>query len=431
MSAEGPPRGANAPPPGAANAVSVGVLTRSSRTATLALATTLTIQAFTALAATAPAVLAPELAREMGVAPQWIGIFVGLVYVGAMLASVASTGFIERYGAIRVSQFCVLLCAAGIIVVGLLPSSFAGLLVAAAILIGLGYGPITPASSQVLARTTPVAQMALMFSIKQTGVPAGAAVAGAMLPIAALMMGWRAALVSVGLAGLGMAVAAQSTRKLLDTDRTPGRAFSVRDIVARLKLVAKSPKLAELAMLSFAYAAVQVCLTSFLVVYLHNALGWSLVASGLALTVATVGGVIGRIFWGALADNVLAPRRTLSVIGLLAGLCGIAMAFATPAWPVWIVLPVAALFGGTAIGWNGVQLSELARQAAPGTAGAVTGAAGFITFSGVVIGPPLFAALTALTNGYRTGFLVMAAVSLGAASALLLRTPAGAAAVRH
>jgi len=76
-------------------------------------------------------------------------------------------------------------------------------------------------------------------------------------------------------------------------------------------------------------------------------------------------------------------------------------------------------------------LSELARQAAPGTAGAVTGAAGFITFSGVVIGPPLFAALTALTNGYRTGFLVMAAVSLGAASALLLRTPAGAAAVRH
>ena len=44
--------------------------------------------------------------------------------------------------------------------------------------------------------------------------------------------------------------------------------------------------------------------------------------------------------------------------------------------------------------------------------GAVTGAAGFITFSGVVVGPPLFAALTALTHGYRAGYLVMAAVSL-------------------
>jgi nitrate/nitrite transporter NarK len=273
--------------------------------------------------------------------------------------------------------------------------------------------------------------MALMFSIKQTGVPAGAALAGALLPVAALVIGWRAAMVAVGMAGLCVAIAAQSSRRLLDTDRTTGRAFSFRDTVARLKLVAKTPALAELALLSFAYASVQVCLSSFLVVFLHDALRWSLVASGLALTCATAGGVLGRLFWGAIADNVLAPRRTLSVIGLLAGVCGVAMAFATPAWPAWIILPVAALFGGTAIGWNGVQLSELARQSPPGHAGAVTGAAGFITFSGVVVGPPLFAALTALTDGYQAGFLVMAAVSLTAATALHWRKAPGAVPVRR
>ena len=397
----------------------------------VALAATLAIQVFTSLAATAPAVLAPELAQTMGVAPQWIGLFVGIVYVGAMLASLASAGFIERYGAIRVSQFGVLLCAAGTILIGLLPASFAGLLVAVAIMIGVGYGPITPASSQILARTTPPSQMGLMFSIKQTGVPAGAALAGALLPIAALTMGWRAALVTVGLVGLGVVAAAQSTRRALDTDRTPGLAFSLPAILARLKLVAKSPPLAELARLGFAYAAVQVCLSSYLVVFLHGALQWSLVASGLALTVATIGGAIGRIVWGALTDRGLGPRRALSLIGLLAGICGIALAFATPAWPAWIVLSVAALFGGTAIGWNGVQLSELARQAPPGSAGAVTGAASFITFGGVVIGPPLFAALTALTDGYRTGFLVMATVSLVAASVLHFRTPVGAIPVRQ
>jgi MFS family permease len=407
------------------------IANRSGRTAVVALAATLAIQMFTSLAATAPAVLVPELARELDVAPQWIGVFVGLVYMGAMLASLASTGFIERYGAIRVSQCCVLMCAAGIALVGLLPASLVSLLVAAAILIGFGYGPITPASSQVLARTTPAAQMALIFSIKQTGVPAGAALAGALLPVAALVSGWRAALVAVALVGLGVSSAAQSTRRLLDTDRTPGRAFSLRDTVARLKFVAKSPRLAELALLSVAYAAVQVCLTSFLVVFLHDGLGWTLVSSGLALTIATLAGVIGRIFWGALADHVLTPRRTLSVIGFLAGICGVAMAFATAAWPTWIMLPMIALFGGTAIGWNGVQLSELARQATPGNAGAVTGAAGFLTFSGVVVGPPVFAALAASTHGYRTGFVVMAAVSLLAAAALHCRTPAGAATVRR
>jgi len=95
------------------------------------------------------------------------------------------------------------------------------------------------------------------------------------------------------------------------------------------------------------------------------------------------------------------------------------------------MLPVIAVFGGTAIGWNGVQLSELARQASPGNAGAITGAAGFITFSGVVVGPPVFAALTASTHGYRTGFVVMAAASLVAASALHFRTPVGAIPVRR
>ena len=186
-----------------------------------------------------------------------------------------------------------------------------------------------------------------------------------------------------------------------------------------------------MAALSFAYASVQVCLSSFLVVFLHDALGWSLVASGLALTCATVGGVLGRLFWGAVADNLLAPRRTLSLIGLIAGACGIAMAFASPAWPAWIVMPLAALFGATAIGWNGVQLSELARRAPSGQAGAVTGAAGFVTFAGVVIGPPLFAALSALTHGYQAGFLVMAAVSFTAASTLHWRARAGRGPGRH
>jgi MFS family permease len=49
----------------------------------------------------------------------------------------------------------------------------------------------------------------------------------------------------------------------------------------------------------------------------------------------------------------------------------------------------------------------------------VTGATGFVTFAGVVIGPPLFALLSALTGGYRIGFAAIAASSVVAALALL------------
>jgi hypothetical protein len=72
------------------------------------------------------------------------------------------------------------------------------------------------------------------------------------------------------------------------------------------------------------------------------------------------------------------------------------------------------VFGATAIGWNGVQLSEVARIAPPGSAGKVTGATGFVTFAGVVFGPPSFALLSSLTGGYRAGFLAFAALSLAA-----------------
>src|SRR5450631_4567048 len=85
--------------------------------ATVALVVTFGIQAFTSFVATTTAVLAPEIGPAIGVNPRLIGVFVGMIYIGAMFASLASGSFIERYGPIRVSQACVLLCACGLALV--------------------------------------------------------------------------------------------------------------------------------------------------------------------------------------------------------------------------------------------------------------------------------------------------------------------------
>ncbi len=294
------------------------------RTAAIALAVTLAIQMFTALAATSTSVLAPVIGRDLAVAPKLIGVFVGIVYAGSMAASLASGMFIERYGAIRVSQVCVLLCATGALMVAggtVLPGTAILALAVAPLVIGLGYGPITPASSHVLARTAPPSRMALTFSIKQTGVPAGAALAGAMLPLLALQIGWRATLTLVAAAGIAIALTAQLVRAMLDTGRKPAPMPSFARIVAPLRHILRTPVLAELAIVAFVYAALQVCLMSFLVVYLTESLGYSLVAAGLALTVANLGGIVGRILWGAVADFHVAPRTLLGLIGMAAGAC--------------------------------------------------------------------------------------------------------------
>ncbi|MEO8751786.1 MAG: MFS transporter [Casimicrobiaceae bacterium] len=398
-----------------------GAAEQPQRSALVALVATLAIQMYTSLATTAPAVLAPSLAADLGITPTWIGVFVSIIYGGAMLGSLSCPGFIARYGAIRVSQACVLLCAVGIALVGVLPGAAVRALAGAAFIMGLGYGPITPASSDVLIRTTPSHRMGLTFSIKQTGVPAGAALAGAILPALALLAGWRGSFALIAVAGLFVIAASQPTRRALDVHRRPGPSFSLGAIVTPLKVLVRTPKLLELSLAGFAFAGVQTCLSSFLVVYLKESLQWSLVSAGLALTCASFSAVVGRIAWGLVADRSLPANRVLAIIGMLAALCGVALAFAAPEWPTWVMLLLAALYGATAIGWNGVQLAELARRAPAGTAGAVTGASGFISFGGVFVGPLLFAALTGVSDSYRAGFLVCAAVSAIAGATLLHR----------
>ena len=149
------------------------------------LAATTAIQAAAACAALTIPSIAPVIAAQLGVADSTIGTYISLLYVGASTAALAGGGVVLRYGAIRLSHTCLLLCAVGLAADAVADTRRRrggacghGLVGVSAVMIGVGYGPITPASSHVLARTTPPDNLALMFSIKQTGVPAGTALAG-------------------------------------------------------------------------------------------------------------------------------------------------------------------------------------------------------------------------------------------------------------
>src|SRR3546814_20951510 len=96
-----------------------------------------------------------------------------------MASSLLAGGFVRRFGAIRASQIGLLLCAAGV-AISVLPSPIS--MAIGAVLIGRGYGPITPASSHLLARSTPAHRLSFVFSVKQTGVTLGGVLAGLIVP---------------------------------------------------------------------------------------------------------------------------------------------------------------------------------------------------------------------------------------------------------
>ncbi|MGA2089329.1 MAG: MFS transporter [Stellaceae bacterium] len=385
----------------------------------LALIATLAIQALATLTVLAPPVFVGLAAPEIGVGSNAIGVFTAVVYAAACLSAALAGGPVKRRGAIRVSQAGLVIGGAGIACVA--TASLPIVLLGAA-LIGVGYGPMTPASSHILIRQTPPERRALIFSIKQTGVPLGGALAGLVVPALTLAFGWRGAALAVAAASVVLAVACEPLHHSLDDDADPSAAGE-RGMFSSLRLVLGLPGLRKLSLSSLAYSAMQLCISAFIVTFLTVGLGMDLVTAGLIMAAAQAAGVGGRILWGWLSDRLMTARMALSLLGYAIGLSGAALALATPAWPVAAVALSAMALGAVALGWNGVFLAEVARQAPPGLAGSATGGALAFTFLGALLGPPLFGAVVDLTGSYRAAFL---AASLCAALAgfVVMRRPA-------
>lgn len=371
----------------------------------LPLAVTLTIQAMVSMALLTLPVMAPVVAPALGVSTTYVGLYVAMVYVGAMTGSLIGGAAVARFGAIRVSQAGLVLCAAGLTLCALpwVPAVALGALV-----MGLGYGPITPASSHLLAISTPKHRMSLVFSVKQTGVPLGGVIAGAAVPTLALLASWQGALLAAAAANLLCAMVAQPLRQQFDADRSADAPLALSGLARPIQLVWSHPALKLLASCSFVFSIAQLSLTTYLVVHLHETLAHSLVTAGLALSLSQIGGVVGRIAWGWVSDRGLGAARTLALLGAVMAGSTVATALLQPALPLGLVLAVLVVFGASATGWNGVFLAEVARQAPAGQASFATGGTLAITFFGVVLGPPLFGAISGLFQSYRAGYAAVA-----------------------
>ncbi len=350
-------------------------------------------------------VVAPVVAQATGIASTYVGAYVGLVYLAAMFSSVLGGTAVKRFGAIRLSQGCLMLTATGLILCAVPhPLSMA----VGALFIGAGYGPVTPASSHLLIKTTPPERLSLVFSLKQTGVPIGGVLAGLLVPQFELLLGWQWAFLLVGAFCLVCAYSVKPLRAALDEDRDATvRPSLIKSLVNPIKLVWSHKALRILAGVSFLFAITQLSLTTYLVTFLFEDLGWALVAAGAALAVTQAAGVGARIVWGWMADNWFGSGYMLMVVAGLLSISAAAMPFFTPETPhVWLYL-VLILLGATAIGWNGVFLAEVARQAPKGQASVATGGTLGFTFFGVLCGPPLFGVAAANLQSYGLSYALL------------------------
>ncbi len=374
-------------------------------------------------------VIAPELTAAAGVAPQQIGILAGIVAGGTMWFLVGGSLLLAFFGPVRLLQLGALIGAVGTIAV--LTANW-GILLVAAFLIGVGYGPSPPAGSEILTRAAPKGRRSLIMSIKQSGVPLGGAMAGLILPPIVDRAGWRGALLVAAALALLAALCVQPWRAALDTARDPTRPpslanlFSPANLKAPFVVLLDIPGMLPVTFAGFCFACVQGCLLTFFVTQLTTEIGFSLAVAGAAFSAMQLSGTFARVVMGWLADKLGGPRA-LMLLAIGSSVMILEVSRIDAQWPFWLITLVGLVVGTTSTSWNGVYLAEVARLAPPGRVGDATAGSTFFTFSGYLLAPIVFALAIPYVGNYGACFVVLVAIALLAVPALwrYVQRPAG------
>jgi MFS family permease len=369
------------------------------------------------LAMTTPSVLAPIAAPALGFAPQSIGVLVSGIYFAAIFSGLIGGHYVRQFGALRLSQVAMALLIFGLL---LGATGLPWLLALATPAIGIGYGLTNPTAAQLLSQHASVKNRGLIFSIKQTGVPIGVALAGLLVPIFLGFWSWRGAVVAVGVLISCELFFLAAYRKQFDHGLQAVKLNWSAVLARPLLRVLRDPPLRNLAICSACYSGMQVCFLTFLVSDLKLERGFSLAAAAGALATAQITSIAARPFWGVISDRYIAPRKLLGLLGIgMAATLALFGMLSTSASPI-VVIIAALLVAATVVGWNGVFFAGIAQHAPPHEIAMITGGTQFLTFGGAMLSPLIFAAGVTALNSYSQTFLLFALAPLAMGFWLLI-----------
>lgn len=369
---------------------------------------TMVMQAEAAFAIRVVPVFGPVLTENAGVSPEQIGILTAFNTVGTMWFLVCGGPILQRLGPVRSLQLGAVVAAVGL-ALGAVGTWH--ILMVSALLAGVGYGPSPPAGSDILARHAPKQHRAIIFSIKQAGVPIGGVAAGLVVPLFIAWFDWRLALIGVALLSAIPAILVQPARAAMDAERNrdvklnAATLLSPANILEPFRAVFATRALMRLSFVGFSLAVAQGCLFAFQVTFLNLEAGLSLVLAGSLFSFTQAVSIGGRVFTGWAADRLGSGIRMLMLLGVSSGVLMIMTAAITAAWSLPLILAVAGLSGLAVGSWNGVYLAEVASQAAKGKVSEATAGSTFLTFLGYVFGPVLFSVAVKTTGIYAPAFI--------------------------
>jgi predicted MFS family arabinose efflux permease len=278
-------------------------------------------------------------------------------------------------------------------------------LVASCLVLGLGNGVQNPAGSAAIMRWFPPRQRGVAIGIRQTGVPLGGILAASVAPALAFAYGWRTAYVAGGL------VAFVGTALIFVAYHDPPRTTHTGPVALRsFRDLAYDKQIWWLSLIFNCQLFTQSAVTTYFVLFLHEALGTPVVVAAALLAVVNGAAMVARIGWGLLSDRHFGGRRRPVLLILVSlTVCGTLGAAVMPPQTPWLLTAgLAVLLGSSAFAWTGVLGTLVIETAGRESAGSAISVVQVLATPAALLGPPFFGFLTDQTGSYRAAWLALA-----------------------
>jgi predicted MFS family arabinose efflux permease len=353
-------------------------------------------------------VLAPFLIDDLDISRGDVGLLVSVVAgVSAVLSPVAGS-IIDRVGD-RTALLAVLGCGAVSLALMAAASTFAAMAFALAIA-GLCRAGANPATNRLITDRIPRGRRGWVTGIKQSGETVAIVLSAGALPAAAVVWGWREALLLIGgAAAFALVAAAASIRAPARLERLATR-------------VAAGPVRASIHWLN-AYNCVMGAgtgaITAYLPLYAHDDGGLSAAAAGSVMVAAGGIGGIARLVSSRWSESHWGYPNSMAVSALIATLaCGLLLA-APDLGPAafWVG---AAIWGVGGLGFGAVSMLAVMAEADEAKTAWASGMVVFWFSLGFSVAPPVFGWSVEATNAYEPAIVLIAGLYVVAAALMVL-----------
>ena len=259
-------------------------------------------------------VIAPDLAREIGLTAAEIGLLSSAFFLSFAAAQVPLGVALDRYGPKRCMLVCAAIALAGTLLFALAATP-AGL-IAARVLMGLGSSCYLMAPLALYARRFPPERFTVLAGIQISIGTIGTLLVTAPLAWASAGIGWRATFLVV--AGLVVICALLVAVVVSEEDPAqPAHRETLRESLAGVVEVTRMRSFVPLFLMNFmSYSSYVLIVGLWGGPYLAHVYGYGLTARGDLLMLPALSHIVGVVAWGY-AERLFGAYKPLVVVGAL------------------------------------------------------------------------------------------------------------------